>query len=101
MIAAVKLVNEHLMGEFYSREDQETTARWLLRLGHYRRTGPCVVTELQGEAAAEEIFDLTNNPGRQAEREERWCHFRSVSVGDIVNVNGQDYLCASMGWKRL
>jgi hypothetical protein len=101
MIAAVKLVNEQFMGEFYFRKDQEATARGLLAEGHYRRTGPCVVTELQGEAAAEEIFDLTNNPGRQAEREERWGHFRSVSVGDIVNVNGQDYLCASMGWKRL
>jgi len=101
MIAAVKLVNEQFMGEFYFRKDQEATARGLLAEGHYRRTGPCVVTELQGEAAAEEIFDLTNNPGRQAEREERWGRFRSVSVGDIVNVDGVDYLCVSVGWERM
>jgi hypothetical protein len=25
---------------------------------------------------------------------------QSLSVGDIVEVNGEDYLCCSMGWKK-
>ena len=50
---------------------------------------------------AEEVFDLTNNPGRQDEREELYGRFRSVSVGDIVEVDGVPFLCASMGWTAL
>ncbi len=54
-----------------------------------------------GEAAANEAFDLTNNPARQEERLERYGRFRSVSVGDIVNVDGVEYLCDSFGWSQI
>jgi hypothetical protein len=54
-----------------------------------------------GKDGAEEAFDLTNNPARQEEREERYgCH-RSVSVGDIVEVDGVDFLCDDFGWLEL
>jgi len=56
---------------------------------------------LKGEAAAEEIFDLTNNPNRQEEREAIYGRHRSLSVGDIVVVEGVPYLCAPAGWKVL
>jgi hypothetical protein len=54
-----------------------------------------------GKDAAEEAFDLTNNPARQEEREERYGLHRSVSVGDIVTVDGVDFLCDDFGWLEL
>jgi hypothetical protein len=102
MVAQVKvrLVNEQFMGEFYFRPDQEATARSLLASGQYREACECYMAK-EGSDAAEEMFDLTNNPSRQAERVRVFESQRSVSVGDIVEVNGVAYLCASMGWTEL
>lgn len=100
-VATIKLVNEQFMGEFYFRKDQRATARSLQKDGWYRVLGTMGVPGLEGEAVAEEVFDLTNNPGRQDEREQLYGQGRSVSVGDIVNVDGVDYLCASVGWERM
>lgn len=96
-LATIKLANEQFMGDFYFRKDQAATARKLINEGQYRVGGNMVVP-LQGEAAAEELFDLTNNPSRQEERERVYGRGRSISVGDIVSVEDQDYLCASEGW---
>ena len=96
----VKLVNEQFMGEFYFRKDQEATARSLLKDGWYRDAGEFAV-EGTGEDAAEEVFDLTNNPYRQSEREQLYGRGRSLSVGDLVEVDGVLWLCASTGWKAL
>lgn len=102
MIAVVHLIDNDLMGEFYFQRDQVTLARKYLQEGRYRRAGAPIVTQHVGEDAAEEIFDLSNNPSREDERVERYgSRARSVSVGDIVTVNGIDYLCASVGWKVL
>jgi hypothetical protein len=100
-VATVKLVSEQFMAEFYSRGDQVGTARSLQKDGWYRVLGSMGIHSLAGEDVAEEVFDLSNNPSRQAERDLHYGPFRSVSVGDIVNVDGQDYLCASMGWIEL
>jgi hypothetical protein len=100
-VATIKLVNEQFMGEFYFRKDQEATARSLKKDGWYRVQGSMGVPGMEGMDVAEEVFDLTNNPSRQDEREELYGRDRSVSVGDIVNVDGTDYLCASMGWVEL
>lgn len=54
-----------------------------------------------GEEAAEEMFELTNNPSRQTERYERYGNGRSLSVGDMVEVDLQRYLCDSVGWVRI
>ena len=56
---------------------------------------------IEGEQGAEEAFDLTNNPSRQEEREARYGRYRSVSVGDIVEVDGVDFLCDNFGWSQL
>jgi hypothetical protein len=96
----VKLVNEQFMGEFYFRPDQEATAHSLLKDGWYRSAYECFMQGI-GKDAAEEMFDLTNNPDRQEEREQVYGRQRSVSVGDIVEVNGVNYLCLSTGWKEL
>lgn len=55
-------------------------------------------SKYKGEDAAEELFDLTNNPARQEERITRYGSHQSISVGDIVEVDGIDYLCDSIGW---
>ena len=100
-VATIKLVNEQFMSEFYFRPNQEQTASSLQKDGWYRVQGTMGVPDLEGEAVAEEVFDLTNNPGRQDEREELYGRHRSLSVGDIVNVDGTDWLCCSQGWWRL
>jgi hypothetical protein len=52
----------------------------------------------KGEAGAEEAFDLTNNPSRQKERVIKFGCFRSVCVGDVVEVDGVNFLCDTFGW---
>ena len=96
----VKLVNEQHMGEFYFRPDQVATARSLLETGQYRVACECYMAQ-EGSDAAEEMFDVTNNPSRGAERVRLFESQRSVSVGDVVVVNGMPYLCASMGWEMI
>lgn len=64
------------------------------------------VVEATGENAAEEAFDLSNNPCRQDERNLFWGDIRSLSVGDIVEVNNHEdgrqfFLCDSVGWVKL
>lgn len=58
-------------------------------------------TELNGEDAAEEAFDLTNNPSRQEERERIYGRGRSVSIGDVVLAGEHAYLCSRFGWKKI
>lgn len=57
--------------------------------------------DLKDEAAAEEIFDLTNNPHRQDEREEKYGRRRSLSVGDVVEVNNVRFICDFDGWQKM
>ena len=53
------------------------------------------------EMAADEIFDLTNNPSRQEEREMKYGRGRSMSVGDVVRVGNEMVVCMSCGWEKL
>jgi hypothetical protein len=99
-VATIRLAPAALMGEFYfKREFAQSIA--LRNLALYETVGTMAVPGLEGEAVAEEVFDLTNNPGRQDEREALYGRGRSVSVGDIVQVDGVLFLCASMGWTEL
>jgi hypothetical protein len=71
----------------------------------FRGQGNCydaiVFGEMPGtlEDIADELFDLTNNPSRQEEREKKYGRGRSLSVGDIVEVDDKMLLCCSFGWK--
>jgi len=50
---------------------------------------------------AEEVFDLMNNPSRTKERDQIFPGRNySISVGDIVSVDGIDLICAPVGWVR-
>lgn len=51
--------------------------------------------------AADEVFDLTNNPNRQDEREQVYGRGPSLSVGDIVVVGEEQWVCCSFGWAEL
>ena len=62
---------------------------------------PRMYSAKEGLKAAEEMFDLTNNPSREIERLARYGNGRSVSSGDVVCVDGIDYLCLSIGWAHL
>ena len=59
--------------------------------------------DVQGDSqdAAEEVFDLTNNPMRQDEREQAYGRGRSLSVGDIVVVGEERWVCCSFGWEEV
>jgi len=60
-------------------------------------------TGLKGEAAAEQCFKIFNAPHSILTPEEQriasYNRGPSMSVGDIAEVDGVDYLCDSFGWK--
>ena len=99
-VATIRLAPAALMGEFYFKREMAQSIA-LRNLAQYTTAGTMGVPDLEGEAVAEEVFDLTNNPGRQDEREELYGRGRSVSVGDIVVVDGVMFLCSPMGWTEL
>lgn len=53
------------------------------------------------EDCCEEMFDISNNPSRQVERAKMLGKYRSVSVGDVVVVDGVKWICDSIGWKKI
>lgn len=106
-VVTVKLLPEHLTREFFM-----TRFNTAFNLVNYANTHKneyeAVATWATGdspEEAAEEAFDLTNNPSRQALRDQLYGRHRSVSVGDIVEVVTHDgtkeFICDSFGWKEL
>lgn len=98
---AIRLLDPSKMIEFYMTKDPAARAALTKELRHCCMTAITLFMDQEGEDAAEEAFDLTNNPSRQDEREQKYGRGRSVSVGDIVVVDGVEYLCASFGWTKL
>lgn len=92
----VALVDSLKLGDFYFTQDAAGLARKYLEQGLYE-----TVCELDipynSFDAAEEVFDLTNNPMRM-DRRSRYGNARSVSVGDLVTVDGVIHLCRPNGW---
>jgi hypothetical protein len=85
---------------FYRPGSVDSLVADFLQRGVYI-TQMTVRTPLAGEAAAEELFDLTNNPNREQERAKDYGSGRSISVGDIVEVAGENWLCCPVGWKKI
>jgi hypothetical protein len=102
---SVLLLNTDDMGKFYfakSDAEREIMALETLQAGGYQYVkGSIIVESLFRKDAAEEVFDLTNNPSREEERELLYGRHRSVSSGDIVDVDGSKFLCLPVGWLRL
>ena len=92
----VSLLDSLKLGDFYFTQDAAALARKYIAEGLYES-----VCELdlpyEGEDACEEVFDLTNNPMRM-DRRSRYGNGRSVSVGDLVVVDGVIHLCRPAGW---
>lgn len=100
-VVTVKQLREEYLREFGFRTLQCHVVGTMLREGKFDVVGSMGIPGLSGEDAAEEVFDLTNNPCRQQEREEMYGRGRSLSVGDIVTVDGEDFYCAGSGWIKL
>ena len=62
------------------------------------------ITEAKGQEAAEEAFHIFNAPEDMLKEWQQYLmkgySDQSLSVGDIVEVNGEEYLCCSVGWKK-
>lgn len=102
-IAKVYFNDINASGSFWTAGGELDEARAVSEMreaGAYRYIG-VFETELAGEYAAEEMFDISNNPNREDERAERWGSYRSLSVGDIVQVNDDCYVCAVVGWDKV
>ena len=92
----VALIDNLKLGDFYFTQDAPALARKYLDEGLYETVGELDLP-YEGEDACEEVFDLTNNPMRM-DRRSRYGNGRSVSVGDLVVVDGTIYLCRPTGW---
>lgn len=94
----VHLAHSNILSSFYFTEDAPALARSSLAAGQYTPVPTEVFESFTGEEAAEEVFDMTNNPYRQPERSVCYGRGRSVSVGDMVEVDGTKWLCRPRGW---
>lgn len=92
----IKLAPREIMGHLFFNDESTDIAKGSLPF--YTTLDPIEV-QGTGEAAAEEVFDLTNNPSRQEERLAVYGNKRSLSSGDVVVVEGVKYLCKSIGWE--
>ena len=95
----IKLLQDQFTRGFVNDEDIMITKLRLAKNGYLIL--PRMDARAEGGEAAEEMFNLTNNPSRQVERLQRYGNGRSVSSGDIVEVDGVNYLCCSIGWEKL
>lgn len=91
----IKIAPHDLKREMYGDKTLQLVKDNLSRYFPY----PHINVSVEGEEAAEEAFDLTNNPSRQEEREIKYGRGPSLSVGDVVEVDGVNYVCLSMGWQ--
>ena len=94
----IKLAPSKLLAQIFFTDDKAKLATSML--SWYEAQDPIIMSE-EGIHAAEEAFELTNDPSREEERNVRYGNHRSVSTGDIVEVDGVNYLCGSFGWITL
>ncbi len=89
--------------QFAGDIDENTPREPIYHLSSYH----CVVDGLKGEKAAEKMFHILNAPEEVLSDSERVIadDFRSkdnysLSVGDVVEVDDEHFLCESFGWKK-
>ena len=107
-VVKIKFAHPMLLGVGYNRlmggegSNTATYVREMLADGRwYKEESELFTVNGDSKDAAEEVFDLTNNPGRCEERFEKYGDGRSLSVGDIVVVGEEQWVCCSFGWKEL
>ena len=79
------------IGETHPQETVESLRSKYINLPEFEIDG-------SGEMVAEYVYDMTNNHHKQEERLRLYGRGRSISVGDIVEVDGVEYLCDRFGW---
>lgn len=99
--AKIFLVDSFKLGDFYFTQDAKALANKYLAEGLYTEVATIECFKETAEEAAEDMFDLTNNPGRQSARRVYYGNGRSVSVGDIVQFAGEMLVCRPNGWVQL
>lgn len=103
----VLLVPDQLLRDFYMvKFNNEDKMNFIKTNFHSYQSAASWDVDYADDDAAEEAFDLTNNPWREEERKAVYGRKRSVSTGDIIKVeNSVDgtryFLCDSIGWKVL
>ena len=107
-VVKIKFAHPMLLGVGYNRlmggegSNTATYVRKMLADGRwYKEESELFTVNGDSKDAAEEVFDLTNNYGRREEREEKYGNGRSLSVGDIVVVGEEQWVCCSCGWEEL
>lgn len=62
------------------------------------------LTDAEGSDAAEQAFHIFNAPESMLQEWQKYIQQGysgpSLSVGDLVEVNGEEYLCCSVGWEK-
>lgn len=100
MTATVFQIPATAMVDFYTKDGRKALDEFALS-GHGYADIFKVPTELTGRAAAEDMFDLSNNPSRDDQRAALWGAHRSLSVGDVVFDGAESWLCLPMGWTKV
>ena len=99
-MTTVRIYTQDLDNKFDHQGHEYFTCDWLLPRKHVYT----YLTEAKGSDAAEQAFHIFNAPESMLAEWQRYIQQGysgpSLSVGDIVEVNGEDYLCCSMGWKK-
>lgn len=77
------------------------TVTWRLPQYDFARSFTIRTETTTSEAAAERMFFVCNGQD-EGEDGRRWTamRHRSLSVGDNVDVNGEPWQCAAVGWER-
>ena len=96
----VHMLNPLHLADFYFTQEPEAKALSYMVEGKYVALGP-IDLPFEGEEAAEEMFDISNHPRRRYQRDEIFGRCRSLSVGDIVEVDGDLFLCRPCEWLKL
>jgi hypothetical protein len=98
--AMIYLVDVNHHGFFYFTNDAASLAKKCFDSGAYEKVEVEFDMVSEGADAAEELFELTNHP-RVSETKLRYGNRRSVSVGDMVSVDGEFYLCRPTNWEKV
>ena len=99
-VVKIKFLPASMMMGMY-RPEQKKFVQDALAAGLYVDESELFTVNGDSQDAADEVFDLTNNPGRQEERMEKYGNGRSLSVGDIVVVGEEQWVCLSFGWAEV
>ena len=97
-VVKIKFAPSH---RFMISEDAVDAVRKELAEGKYAQESELFTVTGDSQDAAEEVFDLTNNPSRCDERFEKYGNGRSLSTGDVVVVGEEQWVCLSFGWAEV